>query len=75
MLLPGNTAHMVAKRRSQAIWTPRRKAEIRLPAFATILGDKRTSRIFKQNLVLSRSFQNMTETWENFLCDVTSCLQ
>ncbi|GFS77576.1 hypothetical protein NPIL_675531 [Nephila pilipes] len=33
-----NADHMVAKRRSQAIWTPRRKAGIRLLAFATKLG-------------------------------------
>ncbi|GFS69327.1 integrase catalytic domain-containing protein [Nephila pilipes] len=33
-----NTDHMVAKRSSQAIWMPRRKPGIRLPAFATKLG-------------------------------------
>ncbi|GFU46140.1 small nuclear ribonucleoprotein Sm D1 [Nephila pilipes] len=38
MLLPSSTDHLVARRRSQAIWTPRRKAGIRLPAFDTKLG-------------------------------------
>ncbi|GFU47629.1 hypothetical protein NPIL_59551, partial [Nephila pilipes] len=73
MLLPSDSDRMVAKRRSQVIWTPRGKARI-LPALATKLGDK-ASRIFKKNLVSSRSFQNWTETLENFLCDVTSVLQ
>ncbi|GFT65062.1 hypothetical protein NPIL_211781 [Nephila pilipes] len=38
ILLPRNTDRMVAKRRSQAIWTPRGKVGIRLPALATKLG-------------------------------------
>ncbi|GFT06634.1 uncharacterized protein NPIL_646891 [Nephila pilipes] len=40
MLFPSNTDRMVAKRRSQAIWTPRGKPGIRLPALVTKLGDK-----------------------------------
>ncbi|GFU31709.1 hypothetical protein NPIL_662411 [Nephila pilipes] len=33
-----NTDRMIAKRRSQAIWSPRRKAGIRPPALATKIG-------------------------------------
>ncbi|GFT34710.1 hypothetical protein NPIL_527601 [Nephila pilipes] len=49
-----NTDHMVAKKRSQAIWTPRRKAGIRLPAFATKLGYLVTKGI--KNLQVKSSF-------------------
>ncbi|GFT00866.1 hypothetical protein NPIL_1341 [Nephila pilipes] len=38
MLLPSNTDRMVAKRRSQEIWTPREKEGIRPPTLATKIG-------------------------------------